>query len=337
LAVEYRNWMQDHWNHASVCAWDAQNETWTPATGEAIEMVRHLDLSDRPWDNGWSPPVGKTDYREAHNYLARYNVGSEEGASWEERPEPFKLDDLQENDPYGFTFYAPYQAHYLNGQYNDYWEYPCVLNEYGYLWLNRDGSPTTLTQPYYMEVLGADALPDQRFYHYATKLAALTEYWRARRTFFGILHVFGLSFSSDYAATGDMFTNVDSLTLYPHFGTFVRDSFAPVGICIDFWDTEMKKHQGNWPPLQGFDVPVMVTNDLPVDVNGNFHIQFTQSKTGKVVYEHDYAITVCAFQQTNRHTKITLPKDTGQYFLTAELTVEEQAPVKSTRIIKVVE
>ena len=55
LAREYTAWMQERWNHPCVVIWDAQNESLTAETGAAIEQVRGLDLSNRPWDNGWSP------------------------------------------------------------------------------------------------------------------------------------------------------------------------------------------------------------------------------------------------------------------------------------------
>ena len=53
LVKEYTEWMRERWNHPCVVIWDAQNETVTTETGKAIQAVRHLDLSDRPWDNGW--------------------------------------------------------------------------------------------------------------------------------------------------------------------------------------------------------------------------------------------------------------------------------------------
>jgi hypothetical protein len=58
LETEYGEWMRERWNHPSVVIWDAQNETITPETGTAISAVRGLDLSGRPWDNGWSPTPG---------------------------------------------------------------------------------------------------------------------------------------------------------------------------------------------------------------------------------------------------------------------------------------
>ena len=56
LIQEYTEWMQERWNHPCVVIWDAQNETVTAETGKAIQAVRGLDLSNRPWDNGYGQP-----------------------------------------------------------------------------------------------------------------------------------------------------------------------------------------------------------------------------------------------------------------------------------------
>lgn len=45
LAAEYREWMEERWNHASVVIWDACNETFSPETARAIRQVRGLDYS----------------------------------------------------------------------------------------------------------------------------------------------------------------------------------------------------------------------------------------------------------------------------------------------------
>ncbi|MBI2303052.1 MAG: hypothetical protein HYU66_29445, partial [Armatimonadetes bacterium] len=68
LERDYTEWLQERWNHPSVVIWDAQNETVCTETGAAIRAVRGQDLSDRPWDNGWSPPDRPTDVYEAHPY-----------------------------------------------------------------------------------------------------------------------------------------------------------------------------------------------------------------------------------------------------------------------------
>ena len=69
LVREYTEWMRQRWNHPCVVIWDAQNETFSTETGKAIHAVRHLDLSGRPWDNGWSPPQAPGDCYEAHPYV----------------------------------------------------------------------------------------------------------------------------------------------------------------------------------------------------------------------------------------------------------------------------
>jgi hypothetical protein len=89
LVKEYTAWMQDRWNHASVIVWDAQNETWATQTGEAIQQVRKLDLSNRVWDNGWSPPVAPGDIREAHPYFESWTPGTEMTPVKEKAKKPF--------------------------------------------------------------------------------------------------------------------------------------------------------------------------------------------------------------------------------------------------------
>ena len=68
LVPEYREWMRERWNHPCVVIWDAQNESVTDQIGPAIRMLRKLDLSGRPWDNGWSAADAAGDVYEAHPY-----------------------------------------------------------------------------------------------------------------------------------------------------------------------------------------------------------------------------------------------------------------------------
>ena len=73
LAREYAEWMQEQWNHPSVVIWDAGNETvsndgTTEEIAEAIEKVRSLDISGRPWDNSYSPVRSPGDVMELHPY-----------------------------------------------------------------------------------------------------------------------------------------------------------------------------------------------------------------------------------------------------------------------------
>jgi hypothetical protein len=65
-----------------------------------------------------------------------------------------------------------------------------ILNEYGWIWLNRDGSPTELTKKLYPRLLGEGATAQDRLALNAYLLAGITEYWRAYRQYAGVLHLF---------------------------------------------------------------------------------------------------------------------------------------------------
>ena len=70
-----------------------------------------------------------------------------------------------------------------------------IINEYCWLWLNRDGSPTRLTQRLYADLFPEADTPDKRYEVYAKELAKQTEFWRANGTCAGVLHFCGLGYS----------------------------------------------------------------------------------------------------------------------------------------------
>ncbi|HCS21899.1 MAG TPA: hypothetical protein DIW47_15300, partial [Bacteroidetes bacterium] len=126
LAVEYRHWMRERWNHPCVVVWDAQNESVNDTTSKAIQMVRELDLSNRQWDNGWAAPATDQDVLEAHPYLfSRYmkQLPKAEGYLEELLASPL----VPGNDPNDRTP-LPEGKRYDNQV--------VILNEYGWIWLN---------------------------------------------------------------------------------------------------------------------------------------------------------------------------------------------------------
>jgi len=88
---------------------------------------------------------------------------------------------------------------------------PFLINEYGWLWINRDGSLPNLTVDVYRRLLGEDATVDQRFEYYARALAAKTEFWRHRRKCAGVLHFCGLGYSRPDGQTSDHWRDVAAL------------------------------------------------------------------------------------------------------------------------------
>ena len=135
LIPEYREWMRERWNHPSVVIWDAQNESVTDQIGPAIRSLRQLDLSNRPWDNGWSAADAVGDVYEAHPYA--YSNPSF-------RMSAFATLSGRPGTPGALT--GNPAANALGN--------PVIINEYGWLWLNRDGTPTTLTRKAYEVLLG---------------------------------------------------------------------------------------------------------------------------------------------------------------------------------------
>jgi hypothetical protein len=327
LVREYTAWMQERWNHASVIVWDAQNETWAAQTGEAIRAVRGLDRSGRVWDNGWSPPVDAGDIREAHPYFERWVAGTEMQTAQEKQAQPFSLADLADAEKVPSTFYLPFQ--YATKTKPDWhWQQPCVINEYSYLWLNRDGTPTELTKPYYDAVLGAGATAGQRRELYARNLAAVTEYWRATRSCFGILYPFGLAGSIAGGATSDNLVNVERLEFDQYFNAFVPDAFAALGVCAELWKTEFVIKP--WAGTQA-EFTVAVVNDLPLRFSDYFVVKVMQGDS--LVSSRRYRYQVNAGEVSRTPVKIDLPKVPGRYEVVTELHGRAGKVVRSHRTI----
>jgi hypothetical protein len=317
LAREYTEWMRERWNHPCVVIWDAQNESNTPKTGKALMTVRHQDLSNRPWDNGWAEPQSVEDCVEAHPYLmiGLFNPG------WGNA----KFRDLKDMAHVSGVPSLNEAQRKLKA--------PILINEYAWLWLNRDGTTTCLTGPVYEKLLGLKSTTQQRRELYAKYLAAKTEFWRARRKCAGVLHFCGLGYSRAGdkprpvgGATSDHFIDLENLTFEPLFEKYVRDAFAPVGLMIDQWDDKL-------PPGADKEIPVVVINDLDKDVPFTVTLRLVQGD--KTLGEQSQKGSIAALGQQNIAFKTTIPKECGKYELVAELRREGAEPVSSRREFEV--
>jgi hypothetical protein len=297
LAREYTEWIQERWNHPCVVIWDAQNETVTPETGKAIQAVRWQDLSRRPWDNGWGAPQMPEDVYESHPYLA-----SDPG---------FRLPDVQRQSP------IP-QGHPMPNTSRN----PILINEYGWLWLNRDGAPTTLTRDLYGNLLGGGATTEQRRELHARYLAAKTEFWRAHRACAGVLHFCGLGYSRSDGQTSDHFIDVEKLTWEPHFSRYVRDAFAPVGVMVDEWAEDL-------PPALARKTKIMLVNDLSETWTGSLRFRLLQNKT--ILQEKMENVVLAGLGTRTLFFDWTVPAVSGRYQLEATLLRPGSPPVSSLR------
>ncbi len=314
IASQYAEWMRERWNHPCVVIWDAQNESVTEETAKAIAAVRHLDLSDRPWDNGWAVPQSSADCLEAHPYLfstIQWGTGQ------------FRLSDLAN------TSGKPRLRDVQQG-----YDLPIIINEYAWLWLNRDGTTTCLTDKVYSSLLGPDSTIAQRRLLYARYLAALTEFWRGQRKCAGVLHFCGLGYSRpgdkprpEGGATSDHFLDIETLTFEPNFERFVRDAFSPVALCINKWDEQLS-------PGAEIDVPVVVVNDLYNSWSGNVYLRIVRGE--ETVSEQSKMCTVSSLGREIVSFKQVVPGQVGKYQLVAELTARGGDVVQSLRDFEVV-
>ena len=302
LAQEFTEWMQERWNHPCVVIWDASNETRAKAgTGAAIAKVRALDLSNRPWDNGWAHPQQPGDAFESHPYHFQ-NAN-------------YKLSMLAQDSG------IPAGNSVKNNNNN-----PVIINEYGWLWLNRDGSPTTLTRELYKNLLGPDSTTAQRRHLYARYTAAETEFWRSHRACAGVLHFCGLGYSRADGQTSDHWLDVEKLTWEPEFYNYVRDAFAPVGLMIDAWADD---YAAGKP--QSF--PVVVINDLDKPWQGSVRCRLLNA--GLTVSEKSLPCEVPALGDAKLAFEIGIPAQPGQYQVEAALITPGAEPVRSLRDFQV--
>ena len=311
IVEEYKRWMRERWNHPSVVIWDAQNETVSPEIGIAIEMARDLDLSGRPWENGWSKPMANTDPSESHPYLySRYMGNAKEPESGYKkdffekirRPDNDALAHLPKEDKEaGVTF-----------------DNPSIINEYGWIWLNRDGSTTTLTDNVYEALWkGSSLTSQQRLEIYARRLAELTEYWRAHRRAAGVLHFCGLAYSRSEkprGQTSDHWIDIKNLTFEPEFYKYIKPAFSPLGLMIDSWEKAYKAGGQ-------YQVPVFVINDLGDTFSQKIEVNIL--KDGQTVSTVTKDVNIKPYEVLTVTFDISIPKETGEYLLKAETVFKE--------------
>src|SRR6266403_4685864 len=297
---EYKEWLSDNWNHPSVVIWDANNETWDPTFGEKIiPAVRRLDLSDRPWENSYNPPQGPNDPVEDHLY--EFQAMADGGP-------PFSMTALE--SPNGLSP-GVQSAHAL------------ILNEYGWLWSNRDGSPTELTKKLYPLLAGQDATPQQRRALNAYLLAGITEYWRAYRRYAGVMHFVYLTASDAGGYTSDHFRDVKSLELHSEFRDYMSNAFSPVGVYLSYW-------QPVTPAGPAKSLPVMLVNDEDREVHGALTLALEKA-SGERVASTKTNFTLAPLGQQTIHLDFEFPRSTGDFLLRAIIEYKNEGALRSAQ------
>jgi hypothetical protein len=285
---QYKDWMRDNWNHPSLAVWDANNETKNDIfERKVIPAVRGLDLSDRPWENSYNTPAGPNDLVEDHPYLMISGYFGKQ---------TFKMTDLEKMDgkPRGNL---PSNKH------------ATIINEYGWLWLNRDGSPTLLTENVYAQLMGRNVTARQRLDMYAYLLGAKTEFWRAHRQYAGIVHFVYLTCSYPGVYTADHFHDVTKLELDPAFQDYMGEAFKPLGVYINFFQPSLKAGSTR-------DFTIMMVNDEAKPVHGTLILSL-ETKSGQSLAGTVQGFAIEKLGAKTYQVSLDVPKSKGDCVLKA--------------------
>ena len=297
---EYTEWMRDSWNHPSIVIWDATNESTLPEfASKIVPAVRSLDLSNRPWENSYNPPGDGNDPVEDHTYFLE-SVGGKFDAS--EGGKPFELSDLEWMDGTASNPFTK-SAHAK------------ILNEYGWMWLNRDGSPTLLTEHLFPKLLGDKDSIENRRALTARVLGAETELWRAYRRYAGVLHFVYLTSSEKGGFTSDNFVDLRTLKLEPAFEKAMRQAFKPLGVYLNFWHSSLGV--GETRPYD-----IYMVNDEDRTRAGRLRLVFVDA-AGRQAGEQDLHFSLAPLGAQSYSAELKAPTVPGQYTLQAIAAAED--------------
>lgn len=318
---EYTNWVWSDGNHPSIVIWDAINENWDSYIGNTlIPELKELDPT-RIWDAGYmtSDQMGTNDEMdEPHPYRALTLMHSSE------------LNDYFKNNPYNL------------GALHENWVgfssildagVPQLVNEYGWIWLWRDGRPSKLTLNNYNYYLGENATPEQCRELQAYWLELETEWLRSERSVGGILAFCHLT--NNYGFTGDWFINdIKDLEPSPTFRWF-KHCFAPSAVFIDLADRRYTKHLEPLKPSSDLVFNLVGVNDLNKESSGKVLLKLLDEK-GTIISTQEESIVIEPFGKRLQPCLLKLPSKAGGYLLIAEYHEKGASkPVLSRRYLKV--
>ncbi len=129
IRAEYTDWVWNDGNHPSIAIWDAINENWDPFIGNVlIPDLKKLDPT-RIWDAGYmtSDHMQLDEMDEPHPYMAAGWGMTLEQYAKDQQERPYPLGDL---DAWPDQWRKTIQSSAAQ-----------LVNEYGWIWLWRDGRP----------------------------------------------------------------------------------------------------------------------------------------------------------------------------------------------------
>lgn len=311
LEKEFTSWIQENWNHASIAWWSASNETTDLKSYDTISNVRHLDPT-RQWENGgWQKPHHPDDPIEDHPYIFAENfnpllalLGGNQGAG---------IEALDENSGQHKGPKNPVSIVQMTypADHN-----PYIINEFGWLWLNRDGSATKLTDDIYPRLLGDDNTTATRREAWAYLQAGLTGFWRAKRGYQGVQHFAYLSHSKPGTAyTSDNFIDLENIVMEPRWHEYSINIWSPAAVYIDKWtDDYVRGDKAN--------IPLIMINDNHFTMNGEVQV-FATDEAGRVLTKSERVkVSIAKNGDQNFELELKIPNQ-KEFVLFADLTYHD--------------
>jgi len=321
VRAEYTNWVWSDGNHPSIVIWDAINENWDAYIGN--ELIPELQVLDptRIWDAG---------YMTAED-LAEGVIDEMDEPHPYEGMRPWVDANTYSDDPYPLG-----DLDYRNEKNIESIESSAaqLVNEYGWIWLWRDGRTAKLTNRLYEYYLGDNTDIERNRYFQAYWLQCETEWLRSIRQHAGILAFTHLT--NNYGYTGDWYINdIKDLEAGPTLSWFMH-AFAPSAVFINHPDERYMAQFGPHEPGTQLLFTLKAINDFAEVEVGTVTIKL-YDEGGKVEWTQSQSISIAPYGDKNLPVILDLPGRAGGYTLVTEFKGNLN-PVKnqiSRRYIKV--
>lgn len=313
IKKEFTDWVWADGSHPSIAIWDAINENQNQFIGNVlIPGLKILDPT-RIWDAGYmtASQMANDEMDEPHTYQGRKKDGS-----------------MKTPYPLGSLTFRPEIVKGIEESGS-----AQLVNEYGWVWLWRDGTPSKLTTTIYDYYMGPNTTVAERRNFQAYWLQCETEWMRSNRSIAGVLAFCLLT--NNYGYTGDWFIgNIKDLTPGPTMYWF-KHCFAPTNVFINLTDERFAKGRSIHKPGEYLSFSLMGINDAIQDKKGSVTVKLINSQ-GKSVYSVTLSINLPASDRVDIPYAFVLPIIPDGYLLTTEF-IEEGTHDKllSRRYIKV--
>jgi beta-galactosidase len=348
IGKEYTDWIWADGSHPSIVIWDAMNESSHHFIGNVlIPQLKELDPT-RIWDVGYMDErtMVNNEMDEPHYYPLIFS----------QRTTKQKVEETRLNYRFGKLFY---QADYLMRPESS--SVPQVVNEYAWMWMNRDGTPAFIakgkTDPedilpgkHYFKPLndwktesdripglfeyyiGPDASPSECWSLYSYCFQIQTEALRSRRYIDGVMGFSYLTMNKGY--TGDWFLEPISELVPAPALLWQYHCFAPFAVFIDQEDGRYLKNPKIFSPGESHIFNLLGVNDSPSGKSGSLSVKLID-KEGIEVFEVTIGLSIAAHFEEHVAVNVLLPEKTGGYLLVSELTDPENSTQISRRYIRV--